>query len=101
MNAIDLHMIISVFEGPPNSVRESMCRNTPVVSTSVGNVPEMIGDIPRTYVTKSFEAKELAECVDKILKSEKTFEGRDLFLSKGYIMANVEVKLKEIYTSIM
>lgn len=101
MNAIDLHMISSDFEGSPNSVKECMCCNTPVVSTPVGNVSEMIGDIPGTYVTKTFEAKELAECVDKIIRSEKPFESRDLFLAKGYGMASVAEKLKSLYDLIL
>ena len=101
MNAIDLHMISSDFEGSPNSVKECMCCNTPVVSTPVGNVPEMIGDIPGTYVTKTFEAEELAECCDKVLRSNVPFEGRERFLSKGYGMATVAEKLKKIYEEII
>lgn len=100
MNAIDLHMISSDFEGSPNSVKECMCCNTPVVSTPVGNVPEMIGDISGAYVTKTFEAKELAESVDKVLKTEVPFEGRDKFLAKGYGMSDVAAELKKIYEEI-
>lgn len=101
LNAANLHMISSDFEGSPNSVKECMCCNTPVVSTPVGNVPEMIGDIPGTYVTESFEAEELAECCDKVLRSEMPFEGRDRFLSKGYGIATVAEKLKSIYSDII
>lgn len=97
MNAIDLHMISSDFEGSPNSVKECMCCNTPVVSTDVGNVKEMIGDIPGAFVTKTFETKELAECVNKVLKAKISFAGRDHFLAKGYSMDAVAIKLKEVY----
>lgn len=100
MNAIDLHMISSDFEGSPNSVKECMCCNTPVVSTDVGNVKEMIGDIPGAYVTQTFDAKELAGCVDKVLKSSEPFEGRGLFLAKGYGMDVVAEKLKRIYNQL-
>lgn len=100
MNAIDLHMISSDFEGSPNSVKECMCCNTPVVSTDVGNVKEMIGDIPGAYVTKSFDAVELADCVNLVLKSTKPFCGRDLFLKKGYGMSVVAEKLKSIYEAV-
>jgi glycosyltransferase involved in cell wall biosynthesis len=101
LNAANLHMISSDFEGSPNSVKECMCCNTPVVSTPVGNVPEMIGDIPGAYVTKSFSAEELAEDCDKVLKSTTPFEGREKFLAKGYGMATVAVKLKSIYEEIL
>ena len=100
MNAIDLHMISSDFEGSPNSVKECMCCNTPVVSTDVGNVKEMIGDISGAYVTKTFEAKELADCVDKTLRSAVPFAGREKFLAKGYGMDVVAEKLMDIYKGI-
>ena len=101
LNAANLHMISSDFEGSPNSVKECMCCNTPVVSTPVGNVAEMIGDIPGTYVTKSFEAEELAECCDKVLRSIVPFEGREPFLAKGYGMATVAEKLKKLYLEVI
>ena len=100
MNAIDLHLITSDFEGSPNSVKECMCCNTPVVSTDVGNVKEMIGDIPGTYITTTFEAKELADCVKKVLTSKEPFNGRELFLAKGYGIENVAKKLKVLYNSL-
>ena len=101
LNAANLHLISSDFEGSPNSVKECMCCNTPVVSTDVGNVKEMIGDIEGSYVTKSFEAEELAECCDKVLRSYLPFEGRDKFLAKGYGMVTVAEKLKKLYEEIL
>ena len=101
LNAANMHLISSDFEGSPNSVKECMCCNTPVVSTDVGNVREMIGDSEGAYVTNSFEASELAECCDKVLKSKVAFEGRDKFLAKGYGMATVAEKLKKIYKEVI
>lgn len=101
LNAANLHLISSDFEGSPNSVKECMCCNTPVVSTPVGNVEEMIGDIFGAYVTKGFTVEELAECCDKVLRNTAPFEGRDKFLTKGYGMATVAEKLKGIYENII
>ena len=101
LNAANLHLISSDFEGSPNSVKECMCCNTPVVSTPVGNVSEMIGDIPGAYVTKSFSAEELAEDCDKVLRDTRQFEGREIFLAKGYGMSTVAEKLKGIYMSML
>ena len=101
LNAANLHLISSDFEGSPNSVKECMCCNTPVVSTPVGNVEEMIGDIQGAYVTKGFTAEELAEDCDKVLRSREAFVGREQFLAKGYGMATVAEKLKGIYEEII
>jgi len=100
LNAANLHLISSDFEGSPNSVKECMCCNTPVVSTNVGNVRDMIGDIPGVYVTDDFSPFRLAEACDMVLKSDVEFNGRDLFLSKGYGMYAVADKIKQIYNSI-
>jgi len=101
MNACELYMLTSDMEGSPNSVKECMCCNTPVVSTPVGNVVDMIGDIPGAYVTTGFTAEELAEKCDMVLKSTAPFEGRDKFLAKGYGMETVARKLKSIYEEVM
>ncbi len=101
MNAIDLHMISSDFEGSPNSVKECLCCNTPVVSTPVGNVGEMMGDIPGCYVTKGFAAEELAEAADKVLRSDRSqFRGREAFLKKGYGIDAVADKLYALYREV-
>lgn len=101
MNACDVHLMTSDFEGSPNSVKECLCCNTPVVSTNVGNVADMMGDIPGCYVSREKDAVELAECVKKVLLSKEPFNGRDLFLAKGYGMETVAKKLKAIYEEII
>jgi glycosyltransferase involved in cell wall biosynthesis len=101
MNACNLHLMTSDFEGSPNSVKECLCCNVPVVCTPVGNVPEMMGDIQGCYVTKTFEAAELAECCDKVLKASRSdFNGRARFLEKGYGIDAVAEKLKALYASL-
>lgn len=100
MNACDLHLMTSDFEGSPNSVKECLCCNKPVVCTDVGNVRDMMGDIPGCYVTKEKDANELAECVRKVLKSKDPFNGRELFLAKGYSIKTVAKKLLALYKSL-
>lgn len=99
LNAADLHIISSDFEGSPNSVKECMCCNVPVVSTDVGNVREMIGDIPGAYVVDSTPAA-LAEASYKVLSSSSPFNGRDAFLAKGYGMTEVAEEIKSLYESV-
>lgn len=97
MNACDLHLMTSDEEGSPNSVKECIMCNVPVVSTDVGNVREMISDIQGCYVSKEFSAEELAAHVDKVLKAGCPFNGRDELIKKGYGMNEVAQKLKAIY----
>ena len=101
MNACDLHLMTSDFEGSPNSVKECLCCNTPVVCTDVGNVKDMMGDIPGCYVTREKDAMELADCVKKVLTTKDSFSGRDLFLAKGYGIETVAEKLIKMYQLII
>ena len=100
MNACSLHLMTSDFEGSPNSVKECLCCNTPVVSTDVGNVKDMIGDIEGCYIDDTFTAEQLAIHSIKVLTSTKPFLGRDVFLAKGYGIQKVAKKLKSLYNEI-
>lgn len=101
MNACSLHLMTSDLEGSPNSIKECLMCNVPIVSTDVGNVREMVQDIPGAYVTDTFTAEELAECVHRVLVSEKSFNGRELLMRKGYGINEVGEKLFHIYKEIL
>lgn len=45
MSVSSLHLLTSDFEGSPNSVKECLACNTPIVSCPVGNVDDLIGDV--------------------------------------------------------
>lgn len=99
MNASSLHLMTSDLEGSPNSIKECIMCNIPIVSTDVGNVKEMIDGINGAYVTKKFSAEELAECVHKVLISKNKFHGREDLISKGYGINEVGKKLYNIYVN--
>jgi teichuronic acid biosynthesis glycosyltransferase TuaC len=46
MNAVDVTLMTSDFEGSPVSVKESLACMTPVVSVPVGDVPELLAGLP-------------------------------------------------------
>ncbi|MDD7449026.1 MAG: glycosyltransferase family 4 protein [Prevotellaceae bacterium] len=101
MNACSLHLMTSDLEGSPNSIKECLMCNVPIVSTDVGNVREMVEDISGAYISDTFSAEELAECAHKVLISKSEFRGREILMSKGYGINAVGQKLYNIYKEVI
>ena len=55
MNAVDVTVMTSDYEGSPVAVRESLACETPVVSVSVGDVPELLAGLPGCAVVERSE----------------------------------------------
>jgi glycosyltransferase involved in cell wall biosynthesis len=98
-SAASLHLLTSDFEGSPNSVKESMSCNTPVVSTPVGNINDMLSGAVNCFVTNSFDPEELAFFCDKALKTNGT--PRDIIIQQKLDIESVALKLKNIYTRVL
>ena len=99
LSASSVHLITSDFEGSPNSVKECMACNTAIVSTPVGNIDDLIGDINGCYISTSFDCKELADLVIKSLNHKK-ITSREKLLEKKLDIKSVAEKLLTIYKSI-
>jgi teichuronic acid biosynthesis glycosyltransferase TuaC len=94
-NASSVHLLTSDFEGSPNSVKESLCCNTPVVATNVGNIKEMIEGSGNCYVSENFEPENLAKLVVKAIETEGV--PRNLIFSKELDQKSISIKIYELY----
>ena len=99
INASDLHLLTSDFEGSPNSVKECMACNIPVVSTPVGNVSDMLSDVGGSHVAGSFNPAELAELSDMSLNTQN-INSRDTLAVKGLDIEAVAIRLLDLYSRI-
>lgn len=102
MNACDLHILSSDQEGSPNSVKECLCCGVPVVATDVGNVHDLLDDVPGCGVADSFTPEELAELADKALRNvPAASELSGSIVRKELDMDSVAEKLYRIYNEII
>ena len=96
-NAASLHLLTSDFEGSPNSVKEAMACNIPVVSTDVGNVKEMLSGVEGSYVASTENAEELAELVYKALNNKNNINSREVLIQKKLDIESVAKNIITIY----
>lgn len=102
MNACDLHILSSDQEGSPNSVKECLCCGVPVVATDVGNVHDLLDDVPGCGVADSFTAEELAALADRALRAGHAPEElQEPMVRKGLDMDSVAERLHHVYKEIV
>ncbi|APE95109.1 glycosyltransferase [Halodesulfurarchaeum formicicum] len=74
MNAADALLLTSKSEGSPNSVKEAMACNCPVVATAVGDVPALLSDVTASHVCRTDEEL-VAGLIDVLERGERS-DGR-------------------------
>jgi glycosyltransferase involved in cell wall biosynthesis len=94
----ELHLLTSEAEGSPNSVKESISCNIPVVATAVGNVEDMLEGVTDCYVSSGNDPEILAEYCNKVLNRKSVINIRKYLFSKEMDMDSVRKKLENIYT---
>ncbi len=75
MNACDVLLLVSDAEGSPMVVKEAMACNLPIVSTAVGDVPQVIGDTEGCFLC-SQEPEDIAAKLELALDFGGRTDGR-------------------------
>ena len=76
LNASNLVLMTSLWEGSPNIIKESMACNTPIVSTDVGDVKNIISNTEGCYIAK-FNKQDVYNCINKAILFNSKTKGRD------------------------
>ncbi|MDQ6531542.1 glycosyltransferase family 4 protein [Flavobacterium sp. LHD-85] len=78
----DCLVMTSLSEGSPQIIKEALSCNLPVVSVNVGDVSNVIEDLPGCFVSNTYSVTELAECIFRSFDSD--IKGlREKFIKKG------------------
>ena len=76
MNACDVLVLTSDGEGSPMVIKEAMACNLPIVSVSVGDVPEVIDGTDGCYLCTQ-EPQDVADTLEIALERSKRTNGRE------------------------
>lgn len=70
MSAADLLIFPSLHEGSPNTIKEAMAMELPIVSAPVGDVPERLRGVEGTYVVER-DLKAMTDCAQAALEYDR------------------------------
>lgn len=95
MNAADALLLTSKREGMPNSVKEALACNLPVVATGVSDLPELLADVSHSIASDDDDT--LVSTLESALRSGERSNGRASIDSLG---AETQLdKLESVYRS--
>ena len=100
LNACDLLLLTSFSEGSPQIIKEAMACNCPIVSTNVGDVKEIITNIPGCYIC-SYNPTDVAKKINEALHLKKRTIGREKIIRSGLDLENIAKKLLSYYRKIL
>ena len=76
MNAADVFVLASYWEGAPNAVKEAMSVNLPIISAPVGDVPELFEGVSGCYLCEP-EPEPLAARIIEVCSKPRDSRGRE------------------------
>lgn len=99
LNASDVLILTSLWEGSPNVIKEAMACNCPAVATNVGDIEYLFGKEPGYFLT-GFTVYEISEKIKEALSFSinpvKT-NGRHRIINLGLDSATIALKIIQIY----
>lgn len=97
MNAADVLVLASIFEGSPNAVKEAMAVNLPVVAVDVGDVREVIGHTEGCFIVRR-EVKPMAEKIVEVCRRGVRTRGREAIARLS--IEKVAERVVEVYAKV-
>jgi len=97
MNAADALLLTSRREGSPNTVKEALACNLPVVATNVGDVPERLDGVTHSTVGES--DSELAAGLVAALEADERSNGRDYAEELG--LDRMGERIADVYRDVL
>jgi len=97
MNAADCLLLTSKREGSPNSVKEALACDLPIVSTAVGDVAQRLDGVTPSYVCRTDE--EFVDCLVDVLERGVRSNGREAAREVSVVRTNE--RLRAVYGEVL
>ncbi len=101
INAVDAVLVTSFNETGPLIVKEALACNTPVISTDVGDVKELIQNVDNCYLT-TYRADDVAEKIAIVLdNNQKGIRCKGRKTVEKYELQATAKKVKMVYSDVI
>jgi len=100
LNATDLLLSTSLWEGSPNIVKEAMACNCPIVSTNVGDVKWLLDGVEGCFITTN-DPKDVADKIKKALNFRGKTKGREKLISLGLDSEHIAKMIIQVYEEVI
>lgn len=102
LNACEVLVVTSFFEGSPNVIKEAMACNCPIVSTDTGDAKLVMSNCTGSYITgyvSSDVSKKISLALD-FAETEGRTNGRTEIIRKGLDSDSIAKRIVSVYNSI-
>jgi glycosyltransferase involved in cell wall biosynthesis len=96
MNAADVLLLTSLYEGSPNVIKEAMACNCPIVATAVGDIPWVTGETEGCFLVDP-TPKDVALKVRRALDFNRRTDGRQRLRDLGLDRETIARKIIHVY----
>ncbi len=100
LNAVDVLLLTSLWEGSPNVIKEAMACNTPIVSVDVGDVRWLLEGVDGCYHA-SKEPVALSAQLNQIFQNIRESRGRERLIELGLDAESVAKRIVGLYKEII
>jgi glycosyltransferase involved in cell wall biosynthesis len=103
MNSADVVLLVSLWEGSPNVIKEAMACNSPIVATDVGDLSWLLDGTYGCCIT-SFDPENVAKSLKRSLEFSENkgqTKGRDKIIELGLDSKTIAKRIISLYKSVL
>lgn len=100
LNNVDVLCMTSLREGSPQIIKEAMCCNTPIVSSNVGDVKDLLIEVENTIVLDEYNVDDFSKAINQLLNFkliDPITNGRKKVLELGLDEQSTSAKIMKVY----